>query len=239
MNSVSRNSLVVFLVLITTVLFCIPAESVIVILKNGRSLEGNIVFQDENQMFFALNRGGQIIIPAEEIESLIGLDIEKTATATATEGVPPTPTITPMIDLNSLRKPTSTPTGTPEPKGTPTPIRLRKIEYRLFDKQEHRTLLSRRFVYHIDIMEDLTDWETKHLLLKLLKRYCREEVYADAIKIRLYGQDSKNRRFDWPFAVADYAPYGNWEKSEANRPRNTYLVKLSIRNKTEFVRLQR
>ena len=104
------------------------------------------------------------------------------------------------------------------------------------DKQELRTLLARRFVYHIIIEEKVSAWEAKQMLIRLTDRYRAEEKWADAIEIRFYGLDPKGKRYGWPFAVADYAPEGDWSKAAASSPRSRFLLRLKINNHVEYLR---
>ena len=67
-----------------------------------------------------------------------------------------------------------------------------------------------------------------------MKQYRKEEKWADAIEIRFYGLDQKGKRFEWPFAVADFAPEGDWDKAQANIPGNLYLLRLQIHNNVEY-----
>ena len=213
-----------------------PTFADVLILKNGRTLNGQITFQDQRLTFITLYAGGELILRNEEIASAA----VSVPTASPTL-IPVTPTIPPGSLPESTRvpsAPTATPSRTPSPSPTlePTPHWLRPIRFRLLDKQELRTLLARRFVYHLIIEETTTPWETKQMLIRLMDRYRKEEKWADAIEIRFYGIDSKGKRYEWPFAVADYAPEGDWSKAAASSPRSRFLLRLKINNQVEYLR---
>ncbi len=214
----------------------VPSVADTIILRNGRTLNGRITFRDSRFTFITLYRGGELMLRNDEIASA--------ATSDATPSRPlvsPTATPAPWFPENlplAPAIPTVTPTWTPAPVATlePTPAWLRPIRFRLLDKQELRTLLARRFVYHLVVEEEITAWETRELLVRLMNRYRDEEKWADAIEIRFYGLDPKGKRYEWPFALADYAPEGDWGKAAASSPRSRFLLRLKINDHIEYLR---
>jgi len=217
------------------------ASAETVFLKNGRSLNGRITYKDSDQTRIELYMGGEMILKNEEIAS-IDTSQEKTENVkNQASGKPARPTATPAPDeiivLDSVMKATPTPTPTATPRPTPTPLQLRPIKFRRVDKQEHRTLLARRFVYHIVVEEKIENWETRALLIQLMRMCLLDAKYADGIEVRLYGLDSKGKIYEWPFAVADYAPEGNWDKAQANIPKDRYLLKVKIQDEIEYYKL--
>lgn len=216
-----------------------PAKAAVVFLKSGRTVEGEITFRDAKRTFINLRIGGELILNNEEIVSIENnKKHKKRSQLPGYRAVEPALTATPadnsIVILDSLLHATSTPTPIPPPKRTPTPRRLREIKPRRFEKQEHRTLLARRYVYHIVVEEQLDEWETRIFLMKQMN-FCRKDAkYFDAIEIRLYGIDEKGQEYKWPFAGATFAPEGEYEKGEANIPRDCYMLKIKIQDKVEY-----
>lgn len=207
-----------------------------IILKNSRTINGQITFRDPQFTFITLYAGGELMLRNDEIVSATFSGSTSSPTPPATPltssaGLPDNPTQVPS-------PPPATPSRTPSPRPTakPTPGWLRPIRFRLLDKQELRTLLARRFAYHIVIEEVVSTWEAKQMLIRLMDRYREEEKWADAIEIRFYGLDPKGKRYEWPFAVADYAPEGDWGKAAASSPRSRFLLRLKINNHVEYLR---
>ncbi len=213
------------------------ARAEIVTLKNGSTLTGRITHRDDNFTFLELSIGGEITLDNGDIVSISdtegNLNVVFTPIPRKTEDT----VSTPAPDAIVVIRDTPTPTMTPLPTPTPTPLKLRPIKFRRVDKQEHRTLLARRYVYHIVVEEPIEDWETRLLLAKLMKLCLQDAKYADAIEIRLYGLDERGKTFDWPFANGVYAPEGDWEKADASIPRSQFLLKVVIQGEAEFYRM--
>ena len=222
-----------------------PADAVIVFLKNGRTLRGRITHQDKSHTHLELPQGGVLILENEEIDSI--RDSLPKPDTKITQPEPPVrnsllwPTPTPsdnnIIILDSLQNATHTPTPTATSAPTPRPFQLRPIKFRRIDKQEHRTLIARRFVYHIVVEEKIEDQEIRYLLIRLMQMCILDAKYADGIEIRLYGTDPKGKIYDWPFALAVYAPEGDWEKAQANIPKSKYRLKIKIKDKIEYYKI--
>lgn len=219
------------------ILLAVSVRAEIITLKNGSTLTGRITHQDENFTFLELSIGGEITLNNVDIVSIS--DREGSLNVIFTPAQPKTaPAVaTPAPDAIVVIRDTPTPTKTPRPTPTPTPLKLRPIKFRRVDKQEHRTLLARRYVYHIVVEESIQDWETRLLLAKLMKLCLQDAKYADAIEIRLYGLDERGKTFDWPFATGVYAPEGDWEKADASISRSQFLLRVVIQGEAEFYRM--
>lgn len=223
--------------LLGATLFPAPGVADTLILDNGRTLRGQITFRDHQFTFITLYTGGELMLRNDQIVSASSSDSTPTPTSPA-EASPAGPPWLLYTPAEHPATPTDTPGPTPSPQPTaePTPRWLRPIRFRLFDKQELRTLLARRFVYHIIIEEEISTWEAKQMLVRLMDRYRQEEKWADAIEIRFYGLDPKGKRYEWPFAIADYAPEGDWSKAAASTPRSRFLLRLKINNHVEYLK---
>ncbi len=215
----------------------VSAQAEIITLKNGSTLTGRITHQDENMTFLELSIGGEMTLDNDDIVSISDTEGNLNVVFTPMQRKTEPAVSTPAPDAIVVIRDTPTPTLTPLPTPTPTPLKLRPIKFRRVDKQEHRTLLARRYVYHIVVEEPIEDWETRLLLAKLMKLCLQDAKYADAIEIRLYGLDERGKTFDWPFATGVYAPEGDWEKADASIPRSQFLLKVVIQGEAEFYRM--
>lgn len=228
--------------LVIVLLFQQLALAETVVLKSGRTLQGEITYQDENLIHLILSSGLQVVLEMDTIQTINGFP---PGHPTATPEEIPLTAVTPVWTPEPVPEARMTPSPGFAPsiisgsmfQPTPTPRFRRNFKIHFIDKQEHRTLLARRYVYHIGVEEEITDWEARHFLIERMRYYRREEIWADAIEIRLYGRDSRGRRYEWPFAVATYAPEGEWEKAQADISRNEFLLRIRIHDQVEMIKL--
>jgi hypothetical protein len=222
----------------------ISANAETIYLKNGRTFQGEITGRDEQNTYIRLYAGANLILSNEDIVKPSPTP-ETTPTEKDLEEKPAEPaTSTPIPERRTPRLIIFRPQDgrlppSPTPTSTPSPVRVAdkvQVEVRRVHKQPLRTLLARRFVYHTVVENDPDYEETKEYFLKKLGQYRQEEVWADAIEIRLYGVNENGLQYEWPFASATWAPGGEWSKARANTPHNQFKIRIKYFDKVEDVK---
>jgi len=97
-------------------------------------------------------------------------------------------------------------------------IRVRNLDFGSYKK--HRG--AKRTQYDIQVAEDTGDKEIEIIINEAVKDLAkRREV--DALAVRLFLGNTR-----LPYAIAYYAPFGNWEQAESGMPKTTFMTSIKI-----------
>jgi len=80
-----------------------------------------------------------------------------------------------------------------------------------------------RMQYDIKAPLDTDDQEVKSILKRAIEELVRKSE-VDALSVRLYLEETG----DLPYAIAEWAPYGDWEKAEKGKPKSIFKTKIKI-----------
>lgn len=82
---------------------------------------------------------------------------------------------------------------------------------------------ARRMQYDIKVPLDTDDQEVESVLKRAIGELVRKSE-IDALSVRLYLEGTG----DLPYAIAEWAPYGDWEKAEKGKPKSIFRTKIEI-----------
>ena len=81
---------------------------------------------------------------------------------------------------------------------------------------------AKRTQYDIEVAVNTGDEEIKKILAQAVKELAKKR-YVDALAVRLYLKDT-----DLPYAIAEWAPDGDWSKAERGKPKSSFKTSLKI-----------
>ncbi|MBU1635183.1 hypothetical protein KJ762_11840 [bacterium] len=81
---------------------------------------------------------------------------------------------------------------------------------------------ARRTVYDIEVSTDTNDEKIKMILKYAVKELSKKRE-VDAMSVRLYLTDT-----NLPYAIADWAPYGDWAKAERGKAKSIFETSIKI-----------
>ena len=102
-----------------------------------------------------------------------------------------------------------------------TPKGLTK--YKLLWSRNMDTPDAKRTQYDISVAKNTTDKEVKSVLYRAVAEFSRKRD-VDALVVRLYLEGTG----DLPYATAEWAPYGDWNKAESGTPKSTFETSINI-----------
>jgi len=82
---------------------------------------------------------------------------------------------------------------------------------------------ARRMQYDIKVPLDSDDEEVRSVLKLAIRELVRKRE-VDALSVRLYLEGTG----DLPYAIAEWAPYGDWKKAEKGKPKSIFKTKIEI-----------
>ena len=82
---------------------------------------------------------------------------------------------------------------------------------------------ARRMQYDIKVPLDTDDQEVRSVLKRAIGELVRKSE-IDALSVRLYLEGTG----DLPYAIAEWAPYGDWGKAEKGKPKSIFRTKIEI-----------
>lgn len=88
--------------------------------------------------------------------------------------------------------------------------------------QWESSLGAKRTQYDIEVAGDMGDEEIKKLLEQAVKELAKKRE-VDALAVRLYLKDT-----NLPYAIAEWAPYGDWSKAERGKSRSIFKTSIKI-----------
>jgi|GEM_PF-3100632 len=97
------------------------------------------------------------------------------------------------------------------------------IRYKYLDAGKWGDFLgSKRTQFDIEVKENIKDEEIKEILEQAVIELS-ELRDVDAISVRLYIENT-----NLPYAIADWAPYGNWNKAETGIPKSVFKTSITF-----------
>jgi len=81
---------------------------------------------------------------------------------------------------------------------------------------------ARRTQYNIEVSSDKNDEEVKNILEIAVKELINKRE-VDALSVRLYLENT-----NLPYAIAYYAPYGDWSKAERGKPKSIFKISIEM-----------
>ena len=97
-------------------------------------------------------------------------------------------------------------------------IHSKNLDFGLHKK--HRG--AKRTQYNIQVAEDTGDKEIRVILYQAVKDLAKKRE-VDALVVRLYLPDT-----NLPYAMAYWAPYGDWSKAEKGKPKSIFKISIEI-----------
>ena len=95
--------------------------------------------------------------------------------------------------------------------------------YKLFRTRDLDTVTgTRRTVYDIVVGSDIKDGEIKVILEYAVKEFAKKRE-VDALSVRLFLKDT-----NLPYAIANWAHYGEWSKTERRKPKPIFKTSITI-----------
>ena len=82
---------------------------------------------------------------------------------------------------------------------------------------------ARRMQYDIKVPLDTDEEEVKTVLKRAIGELDRKRE-LDALSVRLYLEGTG----DLPYAIAEWAPYGDWSKAEKGKPKSIFKISIQI-----------
>ena len=81
---------------------------------------------------------------------------------------------------------------------------------------------AKRTQYDIEVAANTGDEEIKKILEQAVKELAKKRE-VDALAVRLYLKDT-----NLPYAIADWAPYGDWSKAEKGKSKSIFKTSIEI-----------
>ncbi len=101
--------------------------------------------------------------------------------------------------------------------------KYRLVRYKYLDTSKWNNFLgSKRTQFDIEVKENIEDEEIKEILEKAVIELS-ELRDVDAISVRLYIENT-----NLPYAIADWAPYGAWNKAETGIPKSVFKTSITF-----------
>ena len=96
-------------------------------------------------------------------------------------------------------------------------------KYKLLFSRNMDTPTAKRTQYDISVPKSTTDKELRSVLYRAVAELSRKRE-VDALMVRLYLEGTG----DLPYATAEWAPYGDWNKAEWRMPKSTFETSINI-----------
>ncbi len=81
---------------------------------------------------------------------------------------------------------------------------------------------AKRSQYNIQVAQDIKDNKVREILKKAVKNLSKKRD-VDALSVRLFLEQT------WrPYAIADWAPGGDWSKAERGKPKSIFKISIQI-----------
>jgi len=101
--------------------------------------------------------------------------------------------------------------------------RYKLIRYKYLDTGKWKNHLgAKRTQYDIEVTTNIEDKEIKKILEQAVKELS-ELRDVDAISVRLFIENT-----NLPYAIAEWAPYGEWNKAERGKPKSIFKTLITI-----------